>query len=165
MLMEKLRTSVAGWISVADTEVADEYRRRNEKVKLDLVPVTADGFRSQVTVTDAELAAHFDKNKETYRIGEKRKIRYALVEVDKVRERRHRARRRHPVVLRAEHGPVHDEGAGARQPHPAQDRGQGRERGAGPGRRGAEAGRGGADFAALAKQTPRTSSARTTAAT
>jgi peptidyl-prolyl cis-trans isomerase D len=85
LLIEKLRTSVAGWITVSDAEVADEYRRRNEKVKLDVVPVTADAFRSQVNATDADLAAHFDKNKESYRIGEKRKIRYALVDVDRVR--------------------------------------------------------------------------------
>jgi peptidyl-prolyl cis-trans isomerase D len=85
LLIEKLRTSVAGWITVTDGEVAGEYRRRNEKVKLDVVPVTADAFRDQVTVTDADLAGHFDKNKESYRIGEKRRIKYALVDVDKVR--------------------------------------------------------------------------------
>jgi peptidyl-prolyl cis-trans isomerase D len=85
IMIEKLRTSVAGWITVTDGDVADEYRRRNEKVKLDVVPVTADAFRGQVTVADGDLAAHFDKNKESYRIGEKRRIKYALVDVDKVR--------------------------------------------------------------------------------
>lgn len=85
LMIEKLRTSIAGWIHVTDAEVADEYRRRNEKVKLDVVPVTADAFRSQVTVSDADLTAHFDTNKESYRIGEKRRIKYALVDVDKVR--------------------------------------------------------------------------------
>jgi len=85
LMIEKLRTAVSGWIAITDAEVADEYRRRNEKVKLDVVPVTADAFRSQVTVTDADLSAHFDKNKEAYRIGEKRRIKYALVDVDQVR--------------------------------------------------------------------------------
>ena len=85
ILIEKLRSSVAGWITVTDAEVADEYRRRNEKVKLDVVPVTAEAFKSQVTVADADLVAHFDKNKESYRIGEKRKMKYALVDVDRVR--------------------------------------------------------------------------------
>jgi peptidyl-prolyl cis-trans isomerase D len=84
--IDKLRTSVAGWLTLTDQEVADEYRRRNEKVKLDVVPITADAFKSQVKVTDADEAAYFEKNKETYRIGEKRRIKYALVDVDKVRE-------------------------------------------------------------------------------
>ena len=35
---------------------------------------------------DADLQAKFDANKETYRIGEKRKVKYALLDVEKVRE-------------------------------------------------------------------------------
>ena len=86
LLLDKLRSAVTGWMSVSDPDVVDEYRRRNEKIKLDVVPLTPDAFRSQVTVTDADVAAHFDKSKEAYRIAEKRKIRYALVEVDRVRQ-------------------------------------------------------------------------------
>lgn len=86
ILAEKLRTSVTGWLSVGDADVAQEFRQRNEKVKLDLVPLTADAFRSQVKVEEADLQQRFDANKEAYRIGEKRKVRYALLEVEKVRE-------------------------------------------------------------------------------
>ncbi len=85
LAIEKLRSALTGWMSVSDAEVAAEYRKRNEKVKLEVVPVTADAFKSQVTVTDAEIAEAFEKNKETYRIGEKRKIKYAQLEVEKVR--------------------------------------------------------------------------------
>ncbi len=85
ILAEKLRWAVTGWMSAADSEVADEYRRRNEKVKLDIVPVTADAFKAQVTVTDADVSAYFEKHKETYRVGEKRKIKFALVDVEQVR--------------------------------------------------------------------------------
>jgi peptidyl-prolyl cis-trans isomerase D len=86
LLIEKLRNAVTGWMTVTDAEVAEEYRRRNEKVKLDVVPLTADAFRSQVDVSDADVAAYFEKNKENYRTGEKRRIRYALVDVDQVRQ-------------------------------------------------------------------------------
>ncbi len=84
--IEKLRNALTGWMSVNDADVAAEYRRRNEKVKLDVVQVTAEAFKSQVTVADAELAAYFEKSKEKYRIGEKRKVKYALLDVSKVRE-------------------------------------------------------------------------------
>src|SRR5262245_21747129 len=84
--IEKLRNALTGWMTVSDKEVADEYRKRNEKVKLDVVPVNADAFKTQVAVTDAEIAAAFDKNKERYRIGEKRKIKYALLNVEQVRQ-------------------------------------------------------------------------------
>ena len=84
--IEKLRNAITGWMAVTDADVAAEYRKRNEKVKLDVVPVTADAFKDKVTVTDADLTAAFEKDKEKYRIGEKRKIKYALLNVDQVRQ-------------------------------------------------------------------------------
>jgi len=83
--IEKLRNTLTGWMSVSDADIAAEYRKRNEKVKLDVVPISADAFKSQVTVTDAELAAYFAKSSDKYRIGEKRKIKYALLNVEQVR--------------------------------------------------------------------------------
>ena len=85
LMIEKLRGAITGWIAVTDSEGADEYRRRSEKVELDVGPVGAEEFRSQVTVTDAELSAHYEANKESYRVGEQRRIKYALVDVDQVR--------------------------------------------------------------------------------
>lgn len=85
LMIEKLRTALTGWMSVNDTDVVAEFRKRNEKVKLDVVPVTAEAFKSQVTVTDAELVPFFEKAKDKYRIGEKRKIKYAQVNVEQVR--------------------------------------------------------------------------------
>jgi len=83
--IEKLRTALTGWMSVSDADVIAEFKKRNEKVKLEVVPVTAEAFKSQVTVTDAELVPYFEKAKDKYRIGEKRKIKYAQVNVDQVR--------------------------------------------------------------------------------
>ena len=62
--IEKLRNALTGWMSVSDADVAAEFRKRNEKVKLDVVPVTAEAFVNQVTATDAEIAAAFEKSQE-----------------------------------------------------------------------------------------------------
>ncbi|MDP3717063.1 MAG: peptidyl-prolyl cis-trans isomerase [Acidobacteriota bacterium] len=83
--IEKLRTALTGWMSVDDADVVAEFKKRNEKVKLEVVPVTAEAFKSQVTVTDAELVPYFENAKDKYRIGEKRKIKYAQVNVEQVR--------------------------------------------------------------------------------
>ncbi len=83
--IEKLRTALTGWMSVDDADVVAEFKKRNEKVKLEVVPVTAEAFKSQVTVTDAELVPYFEKAKDKYRIGEKRAIKYAQVNVEQVR--------------------------------------------------------------------------------
>ena len=85
LMIEKLRTALTGWMSVNDTDVVAEFKKRNEKVKLEVVPVTAAAFKNQVTVTDAELVPFFEKAKDKYRIGEKRKIKYAQVNVEQVR--------------------------------------------------------------------------------
>ena len=56
LALDKLRSALTGWISVSNADVESEYRRRNEKVKLQVVAITADSFRSQVTVADADIA-------------------------------------------------------------------------------------------------------------
>jgi peptidyl-prolyl cis-trans isomerase D len=83
--VEKLRAAITQWITVTDQDVEQEFQRRNEKVKLEVVSVGIDSFRPKVTVTDAELGTYFEANKEKYRLGEKRKIRYVLVDIDVLR--------------------------------------------------------------------------------
>ncbi|PYQ94805.1 MAG: hypothetical protein DMF97_17935, partial [Acidobacteria bacterium] len=61
--VEKLRATVTEWLSVADSELEQEYRRRNDKVKLAVVGFTADTFRGQVSASDADIASYFDAHK------------------------------------------------------------------------------------------------------
>jgi peptidyl-prolyl cis-trans isomerase D len=87
LLAEKLQAAVTGWIRVTDSAVDEEYRRRMEKVKLELAVFTADKFRSAVAPTEADLVAHFDANKESYRVPEKRRVRYLAVEAEVLRSK------------------------------------------------------------------------------
>lgn len=87
LLREKLQNAVTGWISVPETEVEAEYRRRNEKVKLEVVAFTNEAFKAGLTATDAEAADYYNANKEKYRVGEKRKVRYLLLDVQAIRAR------------------------------------------------------------------------------
>src|ERR1044071_8680580 len=45
LTIEKLRSSLTEWLSVADADLEQEYRRRNDKVKLAVITLTADSFR------------------------------------------------------------------------------------------------------------------------
>src|SRR6478736_4572791 len=85
LAVEKLRGSLTDWLWVNDQDLEKEYRRRNDKVKLAVVSFTADSFRGQVNASDAEIAAFFDAHKADFKIPEKRKIRYLLVDVDALR--------------------------------------------------------------------------------
>ncbi len=82
MVLDKLRTTLTSWLAIADRDVEQEYRHRNEKVKLEVVALTADAFRDKVTASDADVASHFDAHKAEYRIPEKRKIRFVLVDLE-----------------------------------------------------------------------------------
>jgi peptidyl-prolyl cis-trans isomerase D len=85
LILEKLRAVVTDWVTVTDAEADAEYTKRTEKIKVELVHVSAETFRSQVTASDSEMAAYFDAHKEKYRVGERRKIRYLLVDEDLLR--------------------------------------------------------------------------------
>ena len=85
LAVEKLRGSLTDWLSVNDKDLEKEYRRRNDKVKLAVVSFTADSFRTQVTASDAEVASYFDAHKNDFKIPEKRKIRYLLLDVEALR--------------------------------------------------------------------------------
>jgi peptidyl-prolyl cis-trans isomerase D len=87
MVIDKLRAALTDWIVVPDSEVEREFKRRNEKVKLQVVALTADKFRDKVNVSDADVASYFDSHKAEYRIGEQRKIKYLLLDRDQARQR------------------------------------------------------------------------------
>ena len=82
---DKLRAALTNWITVSDKEVEDEFRRRNEKVKVALVAFPADKFREGLEATDAELNAYYDAHKNDLKIPEKRKVKYALVDMQAIR--------------------------------------------------------------------------------
>jgi peptidyl-prolyl cis-trans isomerase D len=85
MILDKLRAALTDWMAVSNEDVEREFRLRNERVKLQLVALTADRFRSDVNVTDEEVAAYFESRKAEYRVGEQRKIRYVLLDRDQER--------------------------------------------------------------------------------
>jgi peptidyl-prolyl cis-trans isomerase D len=87
LALDKLRSALTGWISVSNADVESEYRRRNEKVKLQVVAIAADSFRSQVTVADADIAPYFEAHKTDYRVGEQRKVKYLLLDRELARQK------------------------------------------------------------------------------
>ncbi len=85
--VEKLQAALTSWIALTDTEVDAEFRRRNEKVKLAVVSFPADKFRQGLEASDAELTTYFEAHKNELKIPEKRKVKYALVDMQAMRER------------------------------------------------------------------------------
>ena len=87
MMVDKLRSAVTDWLAVSDADVEREYKNRNEKVKLQVVALTADKFRDKVTINDADVNAYYTAHQAEYRKGEQRKIKYLLIDRDQLRTR------------------------------------------------------------------------------
>jgi peptidyl-prolyl cis-trans isomerase D len=85
LVVEKLRASVTEWLSVSDKEIEQEYRRRNDKVKLAVASILSDSLRGTVSASDAEVSAYFEAHTNDFMIPEKRKIRHLLVDTDAMR--------------------------------------------------------------------------------
>jgi peptidyl-prolyl cis-trans isomerase D len=85
LTVEKLRASLTDWLAVPDKELEEAYRRRNDKIKLAVVTFNADSFRGQATASDADVASHFEAHKDDFKIPEKRKIRYLLLDIEAMR--------------------------------------------------------------------------------
>jgi peptidyl-prolyl cis-trans isomerase D len=85
LLVQKLQDALTGWITVSPAESDRLYHEQNDKVKLAIVNIPADTFRAGITPTDAEITAWFDAHKESYRVGEKRRVRYVLVDENAIK--------------------------------------------------------------------------------
>jgi len=85
MLQDKFRQIVTGGITVSPAEIEQEFRRDNEKVKIEYALIKPSALASSVHPTDAELAAYFAKNSFKYQVPEKRSARYALLDLAKLR--------------------------------------------------------------------------------
>jgi peptidyl-prolyl cis-trans isomerase D len=87
IMVDRLRTALTDWMAVSEKELEAEYRKRNEKVKLQVVAFTADRFRDRVSLSDADVATYFDAHKAEYRVGEQRSIKYLLLDRDQARQK------------------------------------------------------------------------------
>jgi peptidyl-prolyl cis-trans isomerase D len=85
IILDKMRASLTEWITVSDADVEEEFRRRNEKVTLDVVPFPAVDFQDEVTLGEQDVRSHFEAETETYRIGEQRQVTYLLIDVQDIR--------------------------------------------------------------------------------
>jgi peptidyl-prolyl cis-trans isomerase D len=80
LLEEKFRKIVTDGISAGPAELQEEFRYRNEKVKLDYALIKPEDLEAKITPSEAEIKAAYDKNKSKYQVPEKRVIRYALAD-------------------------------------------------------------------------------------
>jgi len=85
LLEQKFRELVTDGMTVSPAEVEQEFRRRNEKVKISYVVVKPDDLQSKIEASDADLSAYFEKNKARYNVPERRIVQYAFLDLEQLR--------------------------------------------------------------------------------
>jgi len=85
ILRDKLRSFVTASVNVTDKDVEEEYKRRNEKAKIDYFVIDAAKLDNKVTVSEKDERDYYEKNKAKYTIPEKRKAKYVFFESLKLR--------------------------------------------------------------------------------
>jgi peptidyl-prolyl cis-trans isomerase D len=87
VLIDKLRSLIAGSATVTDVEVRQKFEKENTKIKFDYAVLRKDDILKGLHPADAELKAYYDRNKANYNnsIPEKRKIKYVLIDTAKIK--------------------------------------------------------------------------------
>jgi len=87
LLEDKFRRLVTDGITATPDEVQQEFRRRNNKVKIEYVLIKPEDLAPTIAASDADLSAYFERNKSRYQLGERRSARYALMDSNQLRAR------------------------------------------------------------------------------
>ena len=85
ILAEKLKSFITAGVTVGDKEVETEYKRRNEKAKINYFIIDPAKLEDKVSLTDKDKRDYYEKNKAKYTVPEKRQAKYILVDTLKMR--------------------------------------------------------------------------------
>ena len=81
--IDKLRTAIEGGVVVTNSELQEQFKKENTKVKFEYAVLSLDDVAKTITPTEAELRAYYERQKPqlTNSIPEQRKAKYILVEI------------------------------------------------------------------------------------
>jgi peptidyl-prolyl cis-trans isomerase D len=76
--INRLRSFITAGVTVNDSEIRDQYRKQNIKIKFDYAVISSDDLRKQINPSDSDLQAFFLKNSARYAnaVPEERKLSY-----------------------------------------------------------------------------------------
>jgi len=83
-LSKKLTRTIADSLEISELELREEFSRAHQTVMVDYVLLEKDSFKKRVKAADADLEAYFEENMDSYRIKEKRRARYLLVQTSQI---------------------------------------------------------------------------------
>ncbi len=80
LLVSRMQQVAESGVVVTKADVEQEYKRRNEKIKIEYVLIKPAALEQQVQMTPADVEAYYKKNKQNYQTPEKKSL--AIVVLD-----------------------------------------------------------------------------------
>lgn len=88
LMVERVTGLLTEGVQVNDSQLRELFQRQNERTRFDYVQVRPTAFEAEVgvEVDDASLRARYEANSDDYRLPEQRKVSYAVVDTEALRE-------------------------------------------------------------------------------
>lgn len=80
----KLRRLVVDGVVLAPGELEQDYKRQNEKVRIEFAAITPASVEASLSIAPAEVEEHFKKSRTTYTLPERRSFQYVVIDDAKV---------------------------------------------------------------------------------
>lgn len=80
LAITKLRRLVTDGVTVPEAEIEKEWRRHNEKARIEFVALSANSFQGQAVVTQKDIEQYFQDNKASYLLPERRSLKYLVID-------------------------------------------------------------------------------------
>jgi len=84
LLINRLREIVSEGVVVAPREIADEFHRKNDKVRIDYAVLTPAKYQAEAEPTEADIKAYYDAHKASFTTPEKRSLGIILLDPGKL---------------------------------------------------------------------------------
>jgi peptidyl-prolyl cis-trans isomerase D len=84
LAVARLRQIVSEGVVVSPREIADEFHRKNDKVRLDYALLAPAKYQAEAEPTDAEIQAYYDAHKSSFQTTEKRSLAIILLDPIKI---------------------------------------------------------------------------------
>jgi peptidyl-prolyl cis-trans isomerase D len=85
MIEEKFHKLLTDGVSVSPSEIQQEFRLQNEKIKLDYAAANPESLADKINPDENEIKAYYEKNKTKFQIPEKRVVRYGLLDLNQLK--------------------------------------------------------------------------------
>jgi peptidyl-prolyl cis-trans isomerase D len=86
ILLEKVVRLLTAGCAVSENEVWENYKNQNETAKIEYLVATIDKIQLDSSPSEAEIQSYFEKNKQKYRVPERRQGKYVFLKTDDLKK-------------------------------------------------------------------------------